>query len=191
MGGRVEAGSGGREIWGGRGDVLGGLVFAAAATAGIALVGWLALLGVLPVFDGAGFVGTLSGWGGSAVGAWMAAVAVVSLGLPAATLAVWGREAVVRRALLAYVVVLVVQVSVEMAFSGVFFHDIVVLTGIAFTGYRLRQLRGARRRFFPAEVPSALGRAAVRGCLSLGLVFWSANLVFLVFVALPRAVGFW
>ncbi len=190
MVGRVEAGSGGREIWGGPGDVLGGLVFAAAATAGIALVGWLALRGMLPVFDGAGFVGTLSGWGGSALGAWMAAVALVSLGLPAITLAVWGRQAAVRRALLAYVVVLVVQISVEMIFSGVFFPDIVVLTGIAFTGYRLRQLRRARRRFFPAEGLSAPGRAAVRCCLSLGLVFWSANLAFLTFVALPRLVWF-
>jgi hypothetical protein len=66
----------------------------------------------------------------------------------------------------------------------------VVLTGIAFTGYRLRQLRRARRRFFQAQGPSALGRAAVRCCLSLGLVFWSANLAFLMYVALPRVVWF-
>ncbi len=136
MAGRVEAGSGGREIWGGPGDVLGGLVFAAAATAGIALVRWLALRGVLPVSDGAGFVGTLSGWSGSALGAWMAAVALVSLGLPAITLAVWGWQVAVRRALLAYVVVLVVQISVEMIFSGVFFPDIVVLTGMAFKTWK-------------------------------------------------------
>ena len=113
----------------------------------------------------------------------MAAVALVSLVLPAITLLVWGR-----RALLAYVVVLVVQISVEMAFSGVFFPDIVVLTGIVFTGYRLRQLNAAYWRFIPVEVPSAFGRAAVRLCLSLGLVFWSANLAFLVFVALPRVI---
>ena len=127
--------------------------------------------------------------GGVALGAWMAAVALVSLVLPAITLLVWGRPAAVRRALLAYVVVLVVQIAVEMAFSGVFFPDIVVRTGIVFTGYRLRQLHAARRRFVPVEVPSALGRAAVRLSLSLGLVFWSANLAFLVFEALPRAVG--
>ena len=82
------------------------------------------------------------------------------------------------------------QISVEMVFSGVFFPDIVVLTGIVFTGYRLRQLVEGRRRFVPGEVPSALGRAAVRLSLSLGLAFWSANLAFLVFVALPRVVRF-
>ena len=119
----------------------------------------------------------------------MAAVALVSLALPAITLLVWGRRAAVRRALLAYVVVLVVQISVEMVFSGVF-PGIVVLTGIVFTGYRLRQLCAARRRFVPVEVQSAFGRAAVRLCLSLGHVFWSANLAFLVFVALPRVVRF-
>jgi hypothetical protein len=112
----------------------------------------------------------------------------VSLVSPAITLLVWGRLAAVRRALLAYVVVLVVQISVEVIFSGVFFPDIVVLTGVVFTGYRLRQLYAARRRFALAEVPSEVGRATVRLCLSLGLVFWSANLAFLVFVALPRVI---
>ena len=185
----VGVGSTGWKVRDGLGEVGGGLAFAGAAAAGAALVGWLATLGVLPLFDGAGFVATLSGRGEAAVGAWMAAVALVSLALPAATLAVWGREAAVRRALVAYLVVLVVQISVEMVYSGLFFPDIVVLTGIVFTGYRLMQLRGARRRFVLAEGPSPRGRAAVRCCLSLGLVFWSANLAFLVFVALPRVVG--
>jgi hypothetical protein len=186
--GRGLARSVGQEVRGGTGEVVGGLMFAAAATAGIALVGWLAGRGALPVFDGTGFVGTLPGWGGAALGAWMAAVALVSLALPATTLLVWGRRAAVRRAFLAYEVVLVVQISVEMVFSGVFSPDIVVLTGMVFTGYRLRQLYAARRRFVSVEVPSALGRAAVRLCLSLGLVLWSANLAFLVFVALPRVI---
>jgi hypothetical protein len=182
--GRGLARSVGQEVRGGTGEVVGGLMFAAAATAGIALVGWLAGRGALPVFDGTGFVGTLPGWGGAALGAWMTAVALVSLAVPATTLLVWGRRAAVRRALLAYEVVLVVQISVEMVFSP----DIVVLTGMVFTGYRLRQLYAARRRFVSVEVPSALGRAAVRLCLSLGLVLWSANLAFLVFVALPRVI---
>ena len=170
MVGRGLARSVGQEVRGGTGEVVGGLMFAAAATAGIALVGWLAGRGALPVFDGTGFVGTLPGWGGAALGAWMAAVALVSLALPATTLLVWARRAAVRRALLAYEVVLVVQISVEMVFSGVFSPDIVVLTGMVFTGNRLRQLYAARRRFVSVEVPSALGRAAVRLCLSLGLV---------------------
>jgi hypothetical protein len=70
--------------------------------------------------------------------------------------------------LAAYVVVLGVQIAVEVVFSGVFFPDIVTPTGIVFTGYRLRQLYGARMRFALAEVPSSGGRAAVRLCLSLG-----------------------
>jgi len=83
-----------------------------------------------------------------------------------------------------------VRVSVEMVFSGVFFPDIVILTGIVFTGQRLWQLHGACRRFALAGGPSTPGRAAVRLCLSLGLAFWSANLAFLVLVALPRAGWF-
>ena len=185
----AEAGSVGWEVRDGLGEVAGGLAFAGAVAAVAALVGCLATLGMLPVFDGAGFVGTLSGRGEAWLGAWMATVALVSLALPVATLAVWGREAAVRRALMACVVVLAVQIPVEMVYSGLFFPDIVVLTGIAFTGYRLVQLRGARRRFVLAEGSSPRGRAAVRCCLSLGLVFWSANLAFLVSFALPRVAG--
>ena len=183
MGGRIGVGSGAAGL-------IGGLLFSALATGGIALVGLLAVRGHLPTFESGSFVGTVSGWGGVALGVWMATAALVSLGLPAATLLVWGREAAVRAALLAYVAVLCIQVGVEMVFSGVFFADIVVLTGIVFTGYRLGQLRAARRLFAGAEGPSRLGRVAVSLCLSLGLAFWSANLLFLVLVALPRAVGF-
>ena len=74
----------------GIGEMAGGLVFSAAAAAGIAMVGWLAVRGGLPVFDGTSFIGTLPGWGGAALGAWMVAVALVSLRLPVATLVVWG-----------------------------------------------------------------------------------------------------
>ena len=184
MVGRGLERSAGREVRGGTGEVIGGLVFAAAATAGIALVGW-------PAGGTAGvrrdrFRRDASGvgWGGArgldgGRGAGVAGIA--GNNAP-------GVGAAVRRALLAYEVVLVVQISVEMVFSGVFSPDIVVLTGMVFTGYRLRQLYAARRRFVSVEVQSALGRAAVRLCLSLGLVFWSANLAFLVFVALPRVI---
>ena len=48
----------------GIGEMAGGLVFSAAA-AGILMVGWLAVRGSLPVFDGTGFVGTLPGRGGA------------------------------------------------------------------------------------------------------------------------------
>ena len=99
--GRLGGRCGARYRGGDRGLVFAGLVFAGAATAGTALVGWLAVRGSLPVFDGAGFVGTLPGCGGTALGAWMAAVVLVSLELPLATLAVWGRRAAVGWALLA------------------------------------------------------------------------------------------
>jgi len=54
-----------------------------------------------PVSSGRFRVGTLPGWGETALGTWMAAVVPVSLGLPLATLAVWGRRAAVGWALLA------------------------------------------------------------------------------------------
>jgi hypothetical protein len=122
------------------------------------------------------------------VGAWMAAAALVSLALPVVALAIWGRHKGVREALLPYVFVLAVQISVEIFFARIFFPNIVVLTGITFTLYRLGQLARARRAFAATGGPGAYGRAIVGSLLSLGVVFWSANLVFLVLVALPRAL---
>ena len=52
MGGGGLARSVGQSVRGGTGGMVGGLVFAAAATAGTALVGWLAVRGALPVFEG-------------------------------------------------------------------------------------------------------------------------------------------
>lgn len=77
-----------------------------------------------------------------------------------------------------------------MVFAEVFFQNIVILTGTTFTLYRLGQLVYARRAFSGTEGAGRYGRAVVGGILSLGLVFWSTNLAFLLFIALPHAIRF-
>ena len=166
--------------------------FAVGATAVLSLVGW-SFVALEPF--GVGLQETpvaraLPGWGATALGVWMGSVGAVALVLPALVLAVWGRHASVRLALLPYALVLGFQILVEMVFAGLFAPNMVVLVGLVFTGYRLRQLLAARGVFAGAEGPSGTGRKVVGGVLSLGLVFWSANLIFLVCVALPRAVQF-
>ncbi len=119
----------------------------------------------------------------------MVLIAAVSLVLPVAALAGFGRCGAVRRALLPYVLVLVVQILVEMSLSAAFVPNIVVLTGVVFTGYRIWRLFGARRDFAAAPPPSRSARVSVGAMLSLGLVLWAANLAFLLLVALPRVVA--
>ncbi|MGH3146880.1 MAG: hypothetical protein ACRDTR_13885 [Rubrobacter sp.] len=186
--------AGGRRMGDGRGVLpLGPIVdgmFVVVATTALALVGMLAarseVLGIeiadTPV------AGSLPGWGVTALGIWMVIVGIVALALPVLALVVWGRYVSVRLALLPYVLVVGVQILVEIVFAAVFVPNMVVLVGLIYTGYRLRQLLAARKAFVATGSPKGYGRAAVTGVLSLGLVFWSANLVFLLFVALPRVV---
>ena len=163
------------------------LAFVAVATVALALVGWSSG-GAFPVLRETPVAEALPAWGRAALGVWMGLLAVVSLVLPALALIAWGRHAAVRRALLPYALVLAAQILVEVTFSSVFVPNVVVLTGLVFTAYRLWQLWTTRRFFSGVEDPAGPGRSSVRALLSLGLVCWTANLLFLLSVALPLAV---
>ena len=181
---RWQVGVVGSGLWTGGAGVL----FVAAATLGFAVFGVSGVGGRL--LGGAAFVETLSGAGGVVLGVWMACAVILSLALPVVALVIWGRNAGVRGVLLPYLLVLVAQIVVEMVLAGVFFPNIVVLTGLAFTLFRLGQLVSARRAFAAAGAAGRYGRACVGIILSLGLLFWSGNLAFLVLVALPRVLRF-
>ena len=166
--------------------VLPNAVFVVSITALATLAAWLATE-VVPVLEETPVAETLPGWGQVALGAWMLAISAVSIIGPLAALAVWGGDAGVRRVLLPYVLVLVAQISIEITLRGAAPPNVVVLTGLAFTGYRLLQLRSCRRFFRGAGV---LGRPrkVVGGLLTAGLAFWAANGLFLLLVALPLIV---
>ncbi len=121
-------------------------------------------------------------------GVWMIAIAVVALLLPLLALAFYGRYSSVRLALLPYVLVLIAQILTEVLFMRMFVSNIVVVTGLVYTSYRLWQLWSSRKYFRAMERPTGFGRGAVGALLSLGLIFWAANLLFLSLIALPRVV---
>ena len=120
--------------------------------------------------------------------AWMVVIFVAAVLAPAGALAVWWRRAGVQRALLPYVLVLLAQILAEWMFSRSPSPNVVVLTGIVFTGYRLRQLQSARRFFSGVAQPAGAAAALIVGLLVTGLALWTANLAFLLLVALPRVV---
>lgn len=166
-----------------------GVPFVICATATLALAGFLFAGGGIDGFrlkDGS-FTDELPGWGVALIGVWMAGAAVVGLVLPLAALAIWGRHTSIRRALAPYVLVLVFQICLEILFARLFLPNIVVLTGILFTGYRLWQLRSAWRSLRESVAP---GRCVVRWILLLGLGGWTANLLFLALISLPRVLEF-
>lgn len=166
------------------------VLFVILATPALVVIGLLAEAGRLPGLGRGGtpVAETLPVWGGVVLGAWMALVAVVALVLPLVALAIWGGNADVRRALAPYVLVLICQILVEATLARVFFSNIVVIVGLSYTIYRIWRLRLVRRDFAGATVPGRYGRTVVDAILTLGLVSWSANLVFLLFVALPHVL---
>lgn len=172
------------------------LVFAAASTAAVAAFGVLVAAGVLPwVVPGEGpslfgsFYESLSAWGRVAFGAYMGTATLLGLVLPGVALAVWGRgDGAVCRALVPYASVLLWQVLVEVVFARAFFPNIVIFVGLLYTAHRIWQLRRSRRSFAASRGAMKPGRRLVHGLLTVSLVFWSANLVFLLTVMLPRVL---
>ena len=70
---------------------------------------------------------------------------LVSVVLPSLALLAWGRrDRNVHRVLAPYLLVLLTQVGVEAVLAQLLFPNIVVLTGLLYTSYRLRQLRHSR-----------------------------------------------
>lgn len=182
----MSAGSGGTPPSGYAGEAS----FVAGATALLALFGWLVGRGALPWFRrGEGPLhGSFSARGRRALGAWMGTLAVFTLVLPLASALAWRRQEGVRRAMVPYALVLLVQIFTETAFSRLFFPNIVAIVGLAYTPYRLRQLWRARKALKVSEAPTALGGSVTCALASVGLVLWAANLAFLLAGALPRVV---
>lgn len=166
--------------------------FVAAATAALAAAGLLVQVGLLPWVEPGldsgllGFYDSLSPSARTAFAGWQATGVLVSVVLPSLALLAWGRrDRDVHRVLAPYLLVLLVQVGVEAVLAQVFFPNIVVLTGLLYTGYRLRQLRHSRAAMAAPHVPGRSHRRVVRVLLTAGLAFWTTNLAFLLTVALP------
>jgi hypothetical protein len=131
---------------------------------------------------------TLSPRGRDMLRAWMLLAVLLGLLLPGLALCLWHDDPHVRAALLPSVIVLLVQTQIERACAGRLPLDVSPLIGVVYTGYRLWQLWYATRLFAATPTPGGLMHAAILGLLAAGLVFWSANVVFLSVVGVPRAI---
>lgn len=166
--------------------------FVAAATLSLAGAGVLVRAGLLPWVETGREAGLLELYESlgprarAAFAAWQATGLLVAAVLPSLALLAWGRRFVdVRRALVPYVLVLLAQVAAEALLAQVFFPNLVVLTGVLFTSYRLRQLWRSRLLISASRYTDRHQQRALRVLLTAGLAFWAANLAFLLTVALP------
>lgn len=115
---------------------------------------------------------------GELLQAWMRLAVVLAVLAPTATLARWGRDPAVRRALLPYLGVLLAQVGTEATLPRLLPSWTVLVTGTLHTGFRLWQLRTARADL-TATHPATGGRRAARAVVTAGLGFWALNLAVL------------
>ncbi len=173
--------------WGDRGDTS----FVAVVTPLLALFGWLTGRGMLPWFRRGEepLFGAFSARSRAVLGAWLGTFAVFTLLLPLASAFVWRRHEGVRRSMVPYALVLLVQIATEATLSRVFFPNIVAVVGLTYTPYRLWQLRRARKVLKVSGTSMRSGGRIVRALASVGLVLWTANLIFLLVGALPRVVN--
>lgn len=165
------------------------VLFVLAATMSVVMLGWLVSIGVLTGIDPgrAPLQTTFPAWGLIAFGVWMALAIITSVLLPLLALVLWREQPHVRTVLLPYLGLLLVQIPTEMLFAQWFFPNIVAITGLIYTSYRVYQLwYGQRALMQHADVP---GRSqALRAILLLGICFWTANGAFLVYVLITRVI---
>ena len=166
------------------------------------------VLAATAVTTGAGLAGAAAGAGavdlGTALGPtgstvlplWMALAVVIAVVLPAGVLLRWGRDPVVRRALLPYLGILLVQVATEATLPRLLPSWTVLVsgglyTGFRYTGFRLWQLGAARRDLAGARADAGTraGRRAGAAVLAAGLIFWVGNLAVLGASTAALALG--
>ncbi|MGC1196115.1 MAG: hypothetical protein WA882_04385, partial [Geitlerinemataceae cyanobacterium] len=94
-------------------------------------------------------------------------------------IALW-KELSVRQFLLGYLAVLVVQLASEVIFSRWFVKSIVVTIGTLYTSFRIWQLWEGIQIFEYAQ--------PWLGLLWLVLGFWVANIIMLIFMAIPSLI---
>lgn len=117
----------------------------------------------------------VNGPSGDLLRAWMRLALVLAVVAPAGVLARWGRDPAVRRALLPYLAVLLVQIGTEATLPRPLPSWTVLLTGVLYTSFRIWQLRAAHVEFVAGR-PDSAGRTAARLVIAAGRVFWTANL---------------
>ncbi|MFB8788287.1 MAG: hypothetical protein U7123_05425 [Potamolinea sp.] len=158
------------------------LSFIVGATLLTLLSGWLIVANLLPIQAAIDY----SEAERSFLKIWLQVALVIGLLLPVIAFLVWIRHPNVRTVFGFYLLVLAVQIVSEQIFSHVFSSSILVIIGTIYTTFRVGQLWQSQQ-FLKVNAQSGNVRDRVsQSLLWLLLLFWSANLIFLLVVGWLR-----
>lgn len=148
-------------------------LFIAIATLLSALVGWLVKKGALPLKPMMAFSSVQ--WQFMRV--WVKVALVVGVILPLVMLVALWDKSIPRQFFSCYLFAVAVQLVCEASFSRLLSKSVVVIIGTLYTGFRIWQLwEGLHLFAYPM---------LWLGLLWLVLLFWVANLIMLVSMAIP------
>lgn len=164
-----------------------------ALTALIVLLSWLTNLGILPWFQPGGITlwyKPVLGGKAAVMITWFITILFTSLVLPLLTLLVLIRHASVRRVLIPYMALLIVQLVFETQSGSLISSPVLaVFVGLIYSVFRVWHLIVLQRYFAQQPQPSGSRHDFVRGLLFAGATVWALNVLFLVGFTLPRLVN--
>jgi hypothetical protein len=169
-------------------------VFVIVVTLFLALAGWLMQAGILPSLVKTSFSQRYFPWNTFIPSKiWMQLAVILSLILPTFVLLVCWRKYIVRRMMLLYVVVLLVQISTEITFTKLGLLEMNLIIGFTYTSYRVWQLWYYQQQMGKQNQISISGirRSLVMAVFVSGIVFWTINWLQLSLKIVTRIIGSW
>lgn len=158
------------------------LSFIVGATLLTLLSGWLMATNILPIQTEIAY----SEAERSFLKIWIQVAIAIGLVLPGVAFLVWIRNPNLRTVLGFYLLVMGIQIVTEQICSRIFSASLLVIVGTIYTTFRVWQLWQGQH-FLRANARSGnVSFAVAQGLLWLMLLFWSANLIFLVLVGWLR-----
>ncbi len=151
------------------------LSFIVNATLLILLSGWLIGANFLPIQTELSY----SEGERSFVQIWLSLAIAIGLILPGVGFLVWIQRPIARTIFGFYLLVLAIQILTELIFSRIFFPSLLVIIGSIYTAFRVWHLWQSQ------QFVRGNGERVMDGLLWLLLLFWSANLIFLL------VLGWW
>ncbi|MEG4962530.1 MULTISPECIES: hypothetical protein [unclassified Microcoleus] len=158
------------------------LSFIVSATVLTLLSGWLMVANLLPIQAEIDY----SEAERSFVQIWLQVAIVIGLLLPGVAFLVWIRHPNLRTIFGFYLLVLAIQIVSEQIFSRVFSSSLLVIIGTIYTAFRVWQLWQSQQFLRMSDPSGKVGDRLAHGLLWILLLFWSANLIFLLVIGWLR-----
>ena len=147
--------------------------FCAIATFLSVSYGWLVKKGKLPFKSEMGF--SDAQW--QFIKVWVNVALILGVILPVVMLIVFWDKSILRVFFSCYLLAVVVQLGSEISFSRIFCKSVVVIIGTLYTGFRIWQLWSGLHLI--------TYRMPWLGLLWLVFLFWVANMIMLITMAIP------